>query len=165
MSKKSGIRKLGEKLWAGVLFVWKRPVIVSGILLILAVFLFNGIIKQTFKPYTNCSYLLGNKLGMPAFFCDGYTVSFLGSDIFTIPGLRSVMDPPLELARKIISWSVILFFGFSSLYLTIMINSFKAILKILTLNKEEWRRFMASARTWMLFFVAFCAIFYFTVVK
>jgi hypothetical protein len=165
MPKKSGFRKLAEKLWAGALYVWKHPVIISGILLILAVFLFNGIVKQTFKPYANCSYLLGSKLGMPAFFCDGYTVSFLGTDIFTIPGLRGVMDPPLELARKIISWSVILFFGFLSLALTILINNIKFVVKILTFNKEEWRRFIASARTWMLFFVVFCSIFYFTVVR
>jgi hypothetical protein len=165
MSKKSGIRKLGEKSWAGVRYVWKHPVIVSGILLILAAFLFIQIIQKTFIHYTNCAYLLGTKLGMPAFFCDGYTVTWFGAEIFTIPGLAGVMNPPLEFIRKVISWSAVLFFGFLSVGLTMLINNVKAVIKILTFNKEEWRRLMASFRTWMLFFVVFCAVFYFTVVK
>jgi len=165
MSKKNIIRKAAQKVWAGVLYVWKRPVIVSGLLLILVVFLFNGILKETFQRYMNCGYLLGTRLGMPSFFCDGYTVTWFGADIFTIPGLGGVMNPPLELLRKIISWTVLLFFAFLSLYLTILVNNLKAVVKILPFNKEEWRRFMASARTWMLFFVIFCAAFYFGVVR
>ena len=169
MAKKTklakNIRKIGGTIWAGVLYIWNRPVLVGGILLILAIFLFNLIIKQTFKPYTNCNYLLVSKLGMDSFFCDGHNVTAFGSTIFRIPGLRGVMDPPLEFVRTIISWSVILFFAFLSLYLTIMINNFKSVIKILTFNKEEWKRFMSSARTWLLIFVSFCSIFYFTVVK
>jgi hypothetical protein len=161
------IQRLGGKIWAGVLYIWNRPVIVSGILLALTVLLFNIIIKQTFKPYTNCGYLLGNKLGMPSFFCDGYTVRdpVFNSEIFTIPGLRGAMDPPLEFARTIISWTVVLFFAFVSVYLTIMVNNFKSVIRLVTFNKEEWKRFMSSLRVWFLFFVTFCAIFYFTVIK
>ena len=159
------IRKLGKKIWAGLLFVWKRPLIVSGILLILAVFLFNLIIKQTFKPYMNCNYLLVSKLGMDSFFCNGKNITAFGSTIFKIPGLRGVMDPPLEFVRAIISWSIVVFFAFLSLWLTIMVNNLKSVVKILTFNKEEWKRFMASARIWLLFFVVFGSLFYFTVIK
>jgi hypothetical protein len=159
------IRKLGEKIWTGILYIWNRPLFISGILLLVAVFLFNLIIKQTFKPYTNCNYLLVSKLGMDSFFCKGYNVTVLGSTIFKIPGLGGVMNPPLEFVRTIISWSVVLFFAFLSLSLTIMVNNFKSLVKILTFNKEEWKRFMASARTWLFFFVIFGLGFYFTVIK
>ncbi len=159
------IRKLGKKIWAGLLYVWKRPLLVSGILLVLAVFLFNLILKQTFKPYTNCNYLIVSKLGMDSFFCNGYNVKAFGSTVFKIPGLSSVMNPPLEFVRALISWTVVVFFAFLSLWLTIMVNNLKSVVKILTFNKEEWKRFMASARIWLLFFVGFSSVFYFTVIK
>jgi hypothetical protein len=154
-----------RKIWGGMVYIWKRPLIVSAILLVLAIFLFNLIIKQTFKPYLNCAYLVGNKLGMPSFFCDGYDVKVLGSTIFSIPGLRGVMDPPLELVRKIVSWSVAIFFAFLSLYLTIMIDNLKSFVRLVTFNKEEWKKFMASLRTWLLIFVSFSFLFYFTVIR
>jgi hypothetical protein len=169
MAKKTklvkSIQKVGEKIWAGVLYVWKRPLLISGILLILAVLLFNVIIKQTFKPYMNCNYLIVDKLSMDSFFCKGYNVKAFGSTVFKIPGLNGVMNPPLEFVRKVIAWSVVLFFAFLSMFLTIWVNNIKTIVKILTFNKEEWRRFMASARIWLLFFVVFCSIFYFTVIR
>ena len=113
----------------------------------------------------NCNYLLVSKLGMDSFFCNGKNITAFGSTIFKIPGLRGVMDPPLEFVRAIISWSIVVFFAFLSLWLTIMVNNLKSVVKILTFNKEEWKRFMASARIWLLFFVVFGSLFYFTVIK
>jgi hypothetical protein len=154
-----------QKIWEGIRFVWARPLIVSAVLVVLAVLLFNVVIKQTFKPYTNCAYLLENKLAMPSFFCDGYDVTVLGSSIFTIPGLGGVMNPPLEFARKVIAWSVVLFFAFVSLYLTIVFNNFKTIVRLVTFRKEEWKKLMASLRTWLLLFVSFSFLFYFFVIR
>jgi hypothetical protein len=156
---------VGQKLWAGIRFVWARPLIVSAVLLVLAVLLFNIVIRQTFKPYTNCAYLLESRLSMPTFFCDGYDVKVLGSTIFSIPGLGGVMNPPLEFVRRIISWSVVLFFAFVSLYLTIAINNFKTIVRLVTFRKEEWKRLMGSLRTWLLLFVSFSFLFYFFVIR
>lgn len=161
----NSLRKTGKKIWSGILYVWNRPILVSAILLALAALLFNVIIKQTFKPYTNCSYLIVTKLHMDSFFCNGYNVNAFGSTVFTIPGLSGVMNPPLEFARSIIAWSVIIFFAFISIYLTIIINNFKTVVKILTFNKEEWKRFMGSVRIWLVLFVGFCSAFYFTVIK
>ena len=79
------------KLWAGIRYIWDRPLIVGALLLIAAVFLANLIIQQTFKPYTNCAYLLITRLGVPAFFCEGYDVKVLGASVFNIPGLAAVM--------------------------------------------------------------------------
>jgi len=79
--------------------------------------------------------------------------------------LSGVMDPPLEFARTIIAWSVVIFFAFISIYLTIIINNFKSVIRLVSFNKEEWKRFMASARIWLLLFVTFCTIFYFTVIR
>jgi len=159
------LRKIGGKIWSGILYVWNRPLLISGVLLALAVFLGNLLIKETFKPYTNCNYLIVNQLGMDSFFCNGYTVSAFGSTLFTLPGLKNVMDQPLELVRSVIAWSVILFFAFISLYLTILINNLQSVVRLVSFNKEEWKRFMASARIWLLLFVGFCLAFYFTVIK
>jgi hypothetical protein len=159
------VRRMGGKIWSGILYVWNRPILISGVLLVLAVFLFNLLIKETFKPYTNCSYLIVNQLGMDSFFCNGHTVTAFGSTIFTIPGLKGVMDPPLELVRSVIAWSVVLFFAFISLFLTIMIDHLKFVVRLVSFNKEEWKKFMARARIWLFLFVGFCAVFYFTVIK
>lgn len=159
------LRKIGGKTWSGILYVWNRPVLLSGLLLVVAVFLGNLLIQKTFKPYTNCNYLIVNQLRMDSFFCEGYTVSAFGATIFTIPGLKSVMDQPLELVRSVIAWSVVLFFALISLHLTIIIENFRSVVRLVSFNKEEWKKFMASARIWLLLFVGFCLVFYFTVIK
>jgi len=72
------LKRLGNGLWSGVLYIWNRPVIVIAVLLVASYFLFNQIITQTFKQYTNCGYLIVNRLGMDSFFCNGYNVSAFG---------------------------------------------------------------------------------------
>ena len=153
------------KLWAGIRYIWDRPLIVGALLLVAAVFLFNVITQQTFKPYTNCAYLIGNKLGMPSFFCEGYDVKAFGVSIFNIPGLGGVMDPPLELVRQVIVWSVVIFFACLSASLTYILNNLKAVIKLLTFNKEQWKSFLASLRTWLLIFVCFGLLFYYFVAR
>jgi len=152
-------------LWAGARYLWAHPLIVSALLLVLAVLLFNVVIRQTFKPYLNCAYLLENRLAMPSFFCDGYDVKVLGSTVFSIPGLGGVMNPPLEFVRRVIAWSVVVFFALVSLYLTIVINNFKTIVRLVTFRKEEWQQLLASLRTWLLLFVSFSFLFYFFVIR
>jgi hypothetical protein len=154
-----------RKIWAVIGYLWNRPIILSAVLLILAIFLFDLLLKQTFVNYLRCTYLLNNQLGVPAFFCTGHNVEFLGASIFKIPGLAQVIDPPLEFTRKVIVWSILVFFAFVSLYLTIIINNLKAVVKLLTFDKHEWKKFIASLRTWLLIFVSFCLLFYFAVIR
>jgi len=149
----------------GILNVWIRPIIISGILLILAILLLNLIIKGAFTQYTNCNFLIVTQLGLDPFFCNGYDVKVFDTTIFTITGMKNVMDPPLELVRSAIAWSVILLFAFISLFLTIVIVNLKTVVRLITFNKEEWKKFMASTRIWLLIFVGFCSIFYFAVIK
>lgn len=161
----TNFKRLGNGIWSGVLFVWKRPLIVIGILSVAAYFLFTQIITQTFKPYTNCNYLIVNQLGMDPLFCNGHVITALGVPILTIPGMRDVMDPPLEAARTAAAWGVTISLAFVSLFLTILVNNFKAVVRILTFNKEEWGRLLASGRVWLLIFVALGSAFYFTVIR
>jgi hypothetical protein len=140
-------------------------IFLSGVLLILAVFLFNLLIKETFTKYTNCSYLIVTRLGMDPFFCNGNIVKFFGTTIFTIPGLKGVMDPQLELVRSIIAWIVVIFFALISFCLTIIIGNLKSVVRLISFNKEEWKKFIVSARIWLFLFVGFCFVFYFTVIK
>jgi hypothetical protein len=159
------LQLLFRKIWAGIGYIWKHPIIISAILLILAILLFDLLLKQTFVNHLKCTYLLDTRLGMPDFFCAGYDVKVLGSTIFKIPGLGEVIDPPLEFTRKVIIWSILIFFAFLSLYLTIIINNLKVVIKLLTFDKEEWKKFTASLRTWLLIFVSFCLLFYFAVMR
>jgi hypothetical protein len=161
------LKPFGRKIWLGLCYVWDRPVIVVTILLVLSALLSRIIIKDSFKPYTNCRYLIVTKLSVSNAFCDGVTVRdpLFGKKLFEIPGLSSLMDKPLELLRKVAAWIIVTFFVFLSLFLTITINNFIRIIKILTFNKEEWKRFLASARTFLFILVAFCSIFYFTAIR
>jgi hypothetical protein len=140
-------------------------IVLSGVLLILAVFLFNLLVKETFSKYTNCTYLIVTRLGMDPLFCNGNSVKFLGTTIFTIPGLKGVMDPQLELVRSIIAWIVVIFFTLISFCLTIIIVNLESLVRLVSFNKEEWKKFMASARIWLFLFVGFCSVFYFIVIK
>ncbi len=139
--------------------------VLSVVLLISAVFLFNLLVKETFLKYTNCTYLIVTRLGMDPWFCNGNTVKFLGTTIFTVPGLKGVMDPQLELVRSIISWIVVIFFALISFCLTTIIKNLKTLVRLISFNKEEWKMFMASARIWLFLFVGICSVFYFTVIK
>ena len=168
MAKKEQLlKRIGGRVWDGILYIWNRPVIISGILLVVAAFLFYAIITQTFVKYTNCNYLIVTKLNMDSVFCKGVTVTdpLFGKKLFDMPGLSSAIDKPLEFIRLVIAWSVVVFFAFLSLFLTILINNFVRVVKILTFNKEEWKRFLASARISLLIFIVFCSIFYFSVMR
>ena len=131
------------------------------VLLVLLVWLFNVLVHQAFRAYANCDYLIVTRLKMDPFFCEGYTVQVLGSPIFTIPGLKGVMDPPLEFVRSVVTWSVLLILALVSLYLTIIIDNLKTVVKLLTFNKDEWKKFMTSARIWLFLFLGFCSVLYF----
>ena len=163
-----------NKLWAGILYVWERPVILAPILLILAYLFFNGIRTQAFKPYLNCNYLLGDWINFnteflgrtwTSIFCDGFytglPIPWVGK--LTIPGIGMILNPVLEGIRKVAVWAVLLFFAFISLFLTHIINNFKTIVRLVTLNREEWKRFGATIDTFLLIFVVFCTLFYFYV--
>ena len=168
MAKKEQLlKRIGVRVWSGILYIWNRPIIISGILLVVAAFLFHAIITQTFVKYTNCNYLIVTKLNMDSVFCNGITVTdpLFGKKLFDMPGLSSAIDKPLEFIRLVIAWSVIVFFAFLSLFLTIIINNFVRVVKILTFNKEEWKRFLTSARISLFIFIVFCSIFYFSVMR
>lgn len=161
-----------NKFWAVVLYVRNHPVILAPILLILAYLLFNGIRTQAFKPYMNCNYVLGEginfneKIGdrtWTSVFCDGFTLGIPKVFTVDIPGLAGIFNPVLEFVRTVAVWAVLLFFGFISLLLTQIINNLKTIVKIVTLNREEWKRFGASIVTFLLIFVVLCTLFYFNV--
>jgi hypothetical protein len=158
-------QKAGGNIRRKILNVWNLAVIISGVLLILAIFLINLIIKGAFTQYANCNYLIVTQLSMDPFFCDGYNVKVFDATIFTIPGMKNVMDPPLELIRSVIAWSAILLFAFISLFLTILIENWKTVVGLITFHKEEWKKFIASTRIWLFLFVGLCAVFYFAVIK
>ena len=161
----SNLKRLGNGSWSGVLFVWNRTILVVGLLSVAAYFLFTPILAQAFKPYATCDYLILNQLGVDPMFCNGHMVRMLGVPVFTVPALRTVLDPQLEAIRSAAAWGVVISLAVVSLLLTSLVNNFKAVLRILTFNKEEWGRLLASARTWLLIFVALGAVFYFIVMR
>ena len=161
----SNLKRLGNGIWSGVLFVWNRTLLVVGLLSAAAYFLFTPILAQAFKPFATCDYLILNQLGVDPMFCNGHMVRMLGAPVFTVPALRTVMDPSLEAARAVAAWGVVVSLAAISLMLTSLVNNFKAFLRILTFNKEEWGRLLASARTGLLIFVVLGLVFYFTVIR
>lgn len=161
------IRKVTRPIQNTLRFIWARPILVIILLLLVAAFLFNQIITRTLEPQLKCTYLLSMQLGMDGFFCDGITIRepVFNNELFRVPGLTDVMDPPLSLIRTAIAWIVVVFFAFISVYLTLIYNNFKNVIKLLTLDKKQWQALLASFRIWLLFFTLFCLIFYFTVIQ
>lgn len=158
-------RHLGRKVGAGLRAVWQRPLLLSGLLLVVAVFLGHRLIQEAFKPYTNCHYLIVNQLRMEPIFCEGYTLQVLGATLFTLPGLQGVLDQPLEQLRVLLAGSVLLFLAALSLVLTLLIHNFQAIVRLLRFDPAEWKKFLTHAQLWLLLFVGLGLVFYFTVVK
>lgn len=159
------LKQIVNRIWSSILFVWNRPLILIALLSVAAYSLFTPILTQAFKPYATCDYLILNQLGVDPMFCNGHMVRMLGVPVFTVPALRTVLDPQLEAVRSTAAWGVVIFLAFVSLLLTSLVNNFKAVLRILTFNREEWGRLLASARTWLLIFVALGFVFYFGVMR
>ena len=160
----SNLKRLGNGIWSGILSIWKHPIIVI-VLLSTAYFLFTSILTQAFKPFATCEYLILNQLGVDPMFCNGHMIRMVGVPIFTLPALRTVMDPSLEAARSAAAWGVVASLAVISLLLTILVNNFKGVLRILAFNKEDWGRLLASARLWLLIFLALGMAFYFAAVR
>jgi hypothetical protein len=159
------IQKTDGNSQPGILKVWILPILIIGILIVVAILLLPLIIKGAFARYANCNYLVVTRLGMDPFFCDGYEVKFFDATIFTIPGMKNVMDPPLELVRSAAAWGAIFLFASISLFLTVIITNWKTLVGLITFRKEEWIKFMTGAGVWLLLFVGFCFVFYFTAVR
>ncbi len=143
-----------------MVFVWRHPVILSGMLLALSGFLAYKIVTQVFASYWTCHHLLVVKQGFPDVLCSGIDIDTILFGRFHV-GALNIIDKPLEIVRKMIVWTVVVFFALVSLFLTLLINNFKTVVRILVLDKEEWRRFMTSFQTWLLIFVSFCSIFFY----
>jgi hypothetical protein len=158
------LQKAEGNKWSRALYGVNR-LLISGILLVLAAFLINLLVRDAFTKYANCNYLVVDRLGMDPFFCDGYDVKFLEATIFSLPGLKGAMDPSLERIRSAAAWGVVLLFACISLFLAIIINNWRTILELMRFNKEEWKKLMAGVRIWLFLFVVLCAVFYFTGIK
>ena len=167
------MNKTKNKLWVGMRYIWDHPVILSPLLLILAYLLLNVIRTQAFTPYMNCNYMLGVKLGVndqgtllnrtwTSILCEGVDIN-IGLHLKFNP-LGGVLNPILKTVRTITVWAILLFFAFLSLFFTLIINNLKTIVRILTFNREEWKRFGATLSTFLLIFIMFCSIFYFSTI-
>jgi hypothetical protein len=159
------IQKADGNFQSGILRVWIFPILIIAILTVLAIFLLPLIIKGAFTQYSNCNYLVVTRLGMDPFFCNGYEVKVFDATVFTIPGMESAMDPPLEIFRSAAAWGVILLLACISLFLTVIIVNIRTVVGLLLCRKEEWKKFLAGTRVWLFVFVGICTIFYFAVVK
>lgn len=157
------LRRIGGKIWSGILYVWKRPFLISIILLVLAVFLTNLLVTKTFKPYFNCTYLLDgvNRL------CDGITIDIDISPLYKnsfsiLPALRAI-DAPLEVFRQVVIWGIILLFALVSLGLAFVVSKITSVVKFL-LTPEGRKIALTNLSIWLLFFVILCIVFYLRVV-
>jgi len=139
--------KKKNKLLAGVHYVWNRPAILVPIMLIPAYFLFNWIRVEALENIFKCNYVLRD--------------FFLGGAICTLGG--GPINSVLGKARDITVWTILVFFSFLSILLTQIINKFKVIVRLVTLDREEWKRFGSTLVTFLLIFVVSCTLFYFKV--
>jgi hypothetical protein len=80
-----------------------------------------------------------------------------------LPAL-SFIDPPLEVLRRIISWGIIVIFAVGSLILGNIVTRITGFIEAL---KDPQKRLgiVKTFSIWLLFFISFCALFYFWVVN
>lgn len=163
--KKSGrgIRKAGSKIWSGILFIWNYPILISIVLLVLAVVLINLLVTQTFKPYFNCAHLLGSINSL----CSGVSIDIkiplVYEHTFTILPALSAMNSPLEAFRQFITWDIIILFALFSLALAFVVSKIAGFIRFV-MTPEGRKIVLTNVSVFLLFFVIFCALFYFKVV-
>jgi hypothetical protein len=154
------LRNVGQR------FRNRTVLILSIVLLILTIYLLNLIVTQTFKPYFNCAYLVGSGLHMDQL-CNGVGISFdiLGSNFSfpILPALKAI-DPPLEVFRRFITWNIVLFFALLSLVLAYISSKIIGFARLL-LTPEGRKIVLTNLSIWLFFFMAFCTLFYFGVVR
>lgn len=160
------VKNVAGKLWIGIRILWKSPLVITIILLILAGVLLNLLVTQAFQNVFTCDHLVTRSLNTDVF-CAGYTftldLGFIGKwDIPILPALN-VLDPSLQVLRKFIAWNIILFFALVSLVLAFIAS--KAVGFVKFVMTEQGRKVvLTNLSIWLLFFVLFCALFYFNVV-
>jgi hypothetical protein len=87
----------------------------------------------------------------------------IGARTFPIlPALR-VIDPPLEVLRRLISWGIVVIFVVASLVLGNIVTRIKGFIE--TLKDPKGRLvILTNISLWLFFFVVFCSLFYTRVV-
>lgn len=160
------VRNAARSVSKGIRFIWARPLIVTAILLVLAGVLLNLVINQAFKPYFNCAYLVSKSLNTDVF-CQGYSfnidLGFKSVNIPIIPALKAV-DKPLEVFRQFISWDIIIFFALLSLVFTYIAAKMGTFVRFI-MTEEGRKIVLTNVSIWLLFFIFFCSLFYFKIVR
>ena len=76
-----------------------------------------------------------------------------------LPALGAVIDPPLEIIRRIIAWSIVLAFGVVSLVLARIIIKIKGFIQLLQ-TPDGRRLVLTNLSIYLFFFVIFCSLFF-----
>ncbi len=144
--------------------------IFSIVLIILAILLTNLLVTQAFKPYFNCERILRG-VGMTQL-CNGVSITIGPLDLgitkfgpynFDILPKLNAIDKPLEVFRKFISWNIILIFALVSLVMAFIASKIIGFVKFV-LTPEGRKVVLTNLSLWLLFFVVFCTLFYFSFV-
>lgn len=134
--------------------IWQQTIIYNVVLFILSGILIYLIVNFMFSNYFNCRFLITESLGIPDFMCEGKDLK-----IFNIPGLRSVMDPPLEWIRLSILWMILIFFVVISGVATYIINNLKWVIKLFTFDKKVWQELLLNLKIFITIFAFLCLVF------
>lgn len=118
--------------------------------------------KNLWSDIFNCNYLITKKLGAPKEISEGIHIDFLG---IHIPGLGSLLNPVLEFIRKLSIVIILFFIGVLSFICNFIFTKFKLIIKLVTFDKEQWRRFLSGYRVFLLTFVCLCTMFLLSTLK
>lgn len=99
------------------------------------------ILTDTFINYFNCDFLITESLDMPSAFCNG-----VDAEVFSLPGLKDVMNTPLNLIRFYILLVVLTSLVAASGCITYVINNLKKVVKLITFDKAEWQNLLSIRR-------------------
>lgn len=125
------------------------------IVLIGVVFLFNIIIRESFKQYANCGSMIEFVPLKPHVICDGIDLL-----VYKLDGLDSFLTPLLEKTRVALLWGLVAVFAVSSLLLTIIISNLHFFTKIIAFDRQAWKQLFSGLQIWSILMLAFGLIFY-----
>ncbi|MDJ0757016.1 MAG: hypothetical protein QNJ45_26025 [Ardenticatenaceae bacterium] len=149
------LRKFQRQVGAIVKPIWQRTAVYNAVMIAAAALLFYWLLQQAFSAYFNCNYLIRDSLDMPGFVCSGRDFT-----VVRIPGLNSVMNGPLEGIRRFILWAVLFFFIVISGYATWIIQNMRKVVKLIKLDRQEWKAVGSTMRVFISILVLLNAAFF-----
>jgi hypothetical protein len=156
---------------------WQNTLLFNAVMFTVAAVLSFWMYQAAFDDQFRCAYLIVDQVDAPVFMCEGADLggatgvtgavdsvaNALGlgnddesvvGDALTVPGLAALIDGPLGVIRKISIVATLVLVAGISVFATWVVRHLQFVARLIRGDRQAWQQVGASARIFILFFVA-----------